>query len=183
METFSALLATGAGNTPVPGEFPAQRPVTRSFDVFFDLRPNKRLSKQWWGWWFQTPSSPLWRHCNGISYLHGGINWNSILQLNLNGLARMGGYQEHEQWPSVAYFTKEVKLSLPKYYVTQPACLYIPGAFNTWMVWHIIDAKPLHSLLPVTEQRIFNVMCRHMIYENLACNTLTEIFDSYNADA
>ena len=33
-----------------PGEFPAQRPVTRSFDVFFDLRLNKPLSKQWWGW-------------------------------------------------------------------------------------------------------------------------------------
>ena len=29
-----------------PGEFPTQRPVTRSFDVFFDLRLNKRLSKQ-----------------------------------------------------------------------------------------------------------------------------------------
>ena len=39
-----------------PGEFPAQRPVTRSFDVFFDLRPNKRLSKQPWDWWFETPS-------------------------------------------------------------------------------------------------------------------------------
>ena len=50
METFSALLAICAGNSPVPGEFPAQRPVTRSFDVFFDLRPNKRLSKQSWGW-------------------------------------------------------------------------------------------------------------------------------------
>ena len=39
------------GNSPVTGEFPAQRPVTRSFDVFFDLRLNKRLSKQRWGWW------------------------------------------------------------------------------------------------------------------------------------
>ena len=47
-----------------PGEFPAQRPVTRSFDVFFDLRPNKRLSKQLWGWWFETLSWSLWRHCN-----------------------------------------------------------------------------------------------------------------------
>ena len=47
-----------------PRWIPAQRPVTRSFDVFFDLRPNKRLSKQWWGWWFETPSCPLWRHCN-----------------------------------------------------------------------------------------------------------------------
>ena len=48
-----------------PGEFPTQRPVTRSFDVFFDLRLNKRLSKQRWGWWFETPSWSLWRQCNG----------------------------------------------------------------------------------------------------------------------
>ena len=46
METFSALLALCAGNSPVTGEFPAQRRVTRSFDVFFDLRLNKWLSKQ-----------------------------------------------------------------------------------------------------------------------------------------
>ena len=46
METFSALLAICAGNSPVPGEVPAQRPVTRCFDIFFDLRLNKRLSKQ-----------------------------------------------------------------------------------------------------------------------------------------
>ena len=44
METFSALLALCTGNSPVTGEFPAQRPVTRSFDVFFDLRINKSLS-------------------------------------------------------------------------------------------------------------------------------------------
>ena len=46
------------------GEFPTQRAVTRSFDVFFDLRLNKRLSKQPWGWWFETPSWSLWRQCN-----------------------------------------------------------------------------------------------------------------------
>ena len=46
------------------GEFPAQRPVRHSFDVFFDLLPNKRLSKQPWGWWFETPSWSLWRQCN-----------------------------------------------------------------------------------------------------------------------
>ena len=49
-----------------PGEFPAQRPVTRSFDVLFDLRPNKRSSKQPWGWWFETLSWSLWRHCNVV---------------------------------------------------------------------------------------------------------------------
>ena len=59
-----ALLALCAGNWPVTGEFPAQRPVTRSLDVFFDLRLNKRLSKQSWGWWFETPSHSFWRHCN-----------------------------------------------------------------------------------------------------------------------
>ena len=47
-----------------PGELSTQRPVTRSFDVFFDLRLNKWLSKQWWGWWFEMLSHPLWRHCN-----------------------------------------------------------------------------------------------------------------------
>ena len=44
METFSALLALCAGNSPVVGEFPSQRLVTRSFDVFYELRLNKRLS-------------------------------------------------------------------------------------------------------------------------------------------
>ena len=64
METFSALLAICVGNSPVPGEFPTQMPVTWSFDVFFDLRLNKRFSKQPWGWWFETLSRPLWRHRN-----------------------------------------------------------------------------------------------------------------------
>ena len=64
METFSALMALCAGNSPVTGEFPAQRPVTQSIEVFFDLRLNKWLSKQSWGWWFETPSRSLWRHCN-----------------------------------------------------------------------------------------------------------------------
>ena len=66
METFSALLALCAGNSPFSGEFPTQRPVTRSFDVFFDLGLNKRLSKQSKHWWFETQSCSLWRHRNGF---------------------------------------------------------------------------------------------------------------------
>ena len=50
-----------------PDEFPAQRPVTRSFDVFFDMCLNKRLSHQPWGWWFETPPWSLWHQCNGES--------------------------------------------------------------------------------------------------------------------
>ena len=56
METFSALLAICAGNSLVPGEFPAQRLVTRSFDVFFDVRLNKQLSKN-------RQAGDLRRHC------------------------------------------------------------------------------------------------------------------------
>ena len=66
MEKKSALLAICAGNSPVTGEFPAQRSVTLSFNIFFDLRLNRRLSKQSRGWWFETPSHPLRRHCNAL---------------------------------------------------------------------------------------------------------------------
>ena len=81
METFSAELAICAGNSPVPGEFPTQRPATRSFDVYFDLRPNKRLSKQSWGWWFETQSRPLWRHRNELAsyFSHDGVmTWKRL---------------------------------------------------------------------------------------------------------
>ena len=78
METFSVLLALYAGNSPVTGEFPAQRPVTRSFDIFFDLQLNERLSKQSWGWWFEAPSYSLCRHCNENSYICSGLQHHRI---------------------------------------------------------------------------------------------------------
>ena len=86
METFSALLAICAGNSPVTDEFPAQRPATLSFDVFFDLRLTKWLSKQWWRWWFETPTRSLWRHCNGnqvVRYNTSQQNKELISVLNL----------------------------------------------------------------------------------------------------
>ena len=82
MGKFSELLAICAGNSPVPGEFPALRPVTRSFDDFFDLHPNKLLSKQWWGWWFETPSCPLRRHRNEMATILAYGNFKCI---HLNG--------------------------------------------------------------------------------------------------
>ena len=74
MKTFSVSLALCVGNSP------AQRAVTWSFDVFFDLRLNKRLSKQLWGWWFDMPSRSLWRHCNEKS---SGNWWPFCLGLNV----------------------------------------------------------------------------------------------------
>ena len=67
METFSALLAICVGNSPVTGGISTRRPVTVSFDIFIDLRLFKRLNKQSWGWWYETPSHSLWRHRNVIS--------------------------------------------------------------------------------------------------------------------
>ena len=45
METFSALLAPCEGNPPETGGFRSQRPVTRSFGIFFDLRLRKDWAK------------------------------------------------------------------------------------------------------------------------------------------
>ena len=144
MKTFSALLALCAGNSPVPGEFPAQRPVPRCFDVFFDLRLDKRLSKQSWGWWLETLSQPLWRHsndeksdtftrvftiyCTGFSEL-----WRSIFITERVGIAREKLQEEkiciHSiQWHPCrkhptenqasqrfeAYFTKNIFRSISK---------------------------------------------------------------------
>ena len=56
------------GNPSVTGGFPTQRSVTRSFEVFFDLRLNKRLSKQSIRRWIETSSRSLWRHCNELKH-------------------------------------------------------------------------------------------------------------------
>ena len=67
METFSRFLALCEGNALVTGGFPSQRQVTRSFDVLFDQRLSKRLSKHSTHQWFDTPPRWLWRHCNDWS--------------------------------------------------------------------------------------------------------------------
>ena len=64
IKTFSELLDLCEGNPPVTGGFPSPRPVTRSFDVFFDLRLNKRLSEPSRRRWFEETSRSLWRQCN-----------------------------------------------------------------------------------------------------------------------
>ena len=88
-----------------PGEFPAQRPVTRSFGVFFHLRLNKRLSKQWWGWWFETASRPLWRHrnvegesrkCPSYQSIKGVWKFHMSLQWRHNELDSVSDHQPHE---------------------------------------------------------------------------------------
>ena len=86
--------------SPVTGEFPAQRPVTRSFGVFFDLRLNKRLSKQCWCWWFETPSSSLWPHCNEFGHCLGTRNHNEAL----NGSIHLKYAIHHQRWHCFVIF-------------------------------------------------------------------------------
>ena len=100
---------------------PAQRPVTRSFDVFFDLRLNKRLSKQSRGWWFETPSRPLWRHRNVVPSHYQVIG-------KINGEIGSIG-------PSVTIFTetwvKTIKLNFKKMHLkisssnVRQSCLWL----------------------------------------------------------
>ena len=112
METFSALLAICAGNSPVTGEFRAQRPVTRNFDVFFDLRLNKRLSKQSWGWWFETLSHPSWLHRNVA-----GINDPVILHFcRYFGLPSQGRMLQFIVVLAFSTLLMVISLQRPQYY-------------------------------------------------------------------
>ena len=90
METFSALLSLCVRNSAVTGEFPSQWPVTRSFDVCFDLRLNNRLRKQSKHRRFDTSSCSSWRHRNveHVAWwpLHGLIYWYVVIKSNLCNL-------------------------------------------------------------------------------------------------
>ena len=71
-----------------PVDSPHKGPVMRSFDVFFDVRLNKRLSKQSRVWWFGTPSRSLWRHCYEMSFF---IRiWMEVIPLGWRGLSQFG---------------------------------------------------------------------------------------------
>ena len=82
----------------VRGEFPTQRPVTLSFDVYFDLRLNKRLSKQSQGWWFETLLCPLWLHSNDPeSYHDANIVFNDDTEC-----CRYGNFRYRVAWTNAA---------------------------------------------------------------------------------
>ena len=131
METFSALLAICAGNWPVPGEFPIQRPVTRSFDVYFDLRPNKRLSKQLWDWWFETQSWSLWRHCSVIFKSMDAYDKTSGF-----------GYMTQHWFPynaaTGARPTKEISI---KFWIQLKIHLFISSLTSIWSQRHLTHSK------------------------------------------
>ena len=79
--------------------------ILRSFNVFFDLRLNKWLSKQSWGWWFETQSHPLWRHRNKMRhYLGLGLgphlyNWKHKIKVYHGSNPGMINSTHNPNWP------------------------------------------------------------------------------------
>ena len=53
-----------------PRYWPFVRTKASDAKLFFDMRLNKRLSKQSCGWWFETLSRPLWRRRNAKKTFH-----------------------------------------------------------------------------------------------------------------
>ena len=146
METFSALLAICAGNSPVPGEFPAQRPVRRSFDVFFHLRLNKQLCKQSWGWWFETLSRPLWRNCNDSLCHYGLAHWEQLSALKIQ--------QTVNVWPTIRH------------------ALVMYRVFT--MTWHGLVKKACCNNSPVTTRyAIWDAPYNMAQYIRRSCNMMT----------
>ena len=92
---FSAQRASNAGNVSIwwrhHMEIVSQKSVTRGFDVYFRLLLNKRLSKQSRRRWFETPSRSLWRNNYGIHVVHlpnlwGLLHWPQCQWIDLNSL-------------------------------------------------------------------------------------------------
>ena len=101
METFSAPLAICARNSSATGEFPSQMPVTQSFDVFLDLRPNKRLSKLPW---FETPSGSVWRQRNDQFFL--------LICFSPHELMLVKALSTHRGWEKMAAISQAIFSSL-----------------------------------------------------------------------
>ena len=131
METFSALLALCARNSPVTGESPSQSPVTRSFDVFFDLRLHKRLSKQSRRRWFETPLRSLWRYCN--------VNSTPCSQALAIGL-KMGNISR--PWPNIS--SSEGSQDTPACQILGHYChaFFIKYGNHTFEMFHWVKMPP-----------------------------------------
>ena len=168
METFSALLALCVGNSPVPGEFPAQRPVTRNFDVFFDLCLNKWLSKQTWGWRFETPSSPLWCHCNERkhkNFYHYSLNFIPKGQIkNIAALVQIMAWY----WPSHKPLSEPMMVSLlMQISITWPQWVNGVKSYSILLqgwILHVHLRVYKNFKFIVQKETVYFVLCLHWSY-------------------
>ena len=135
MEAISALLDLCVGNSPVTGEFPSQRPVMWNFAVFFDLRQNKRLSKQSRRWWFETPWRSLWRQCNvNRSSGYCGDVWNH--RTEANNVESESVFTAH---------SRTVKLYWKFHNFVGEAIIYVCRRHSG--IWRHVEWRKIHSLI------------------------------------
>ena len=153
---FSALLAFCAGNSLVNDEFPSQKPLTWSFDVFFDLRLNQQLSKQERRRWFGTSSRPLWQHCNDrASYILFSIGLGNALLLvpcqeitwNDDDFLSIGSWGKNfiKILSDCKKREMHMKMCSPKVSQFVRACL------NSYKKWQLIVASETHNNVYVNE--------------------------------
>ena len=141
----------------VTGEFPAQRPMSRSLDVFFDLHLNTRLSKQSRGWWFETLSGSLWRHCNAMPMEYPdwyGWNWpepdsnkHNNAQNKMHGMCCK--WQVRNIFPAWKLQSMKNRRERPRH----PQMIY-----NTTPLWQTVRAMPRHIKCVVGNLMFFNDM-------------------------
>ena len=133
METFSALLGLCAGNSPATCEFPTQRPVMWSFDVFFDLRLTEQLSNQSWGWWFEMPSCPLWCHNNDQSFkTHASTVLWSPVSVCHNLLQMLYHVAFPKGWHVYAKGSLVFHIECDASYSCIFSCIYWPDSYATY---------------------------------------------------
>ena len=142
---------------PLCGECTTQRPVTRSFDVFFDLRLNKRLRKQPWGWWFEMLSWSLWRHCNDLihHYYYNCIfhNWSErfLKSVMCEAFTQNSTLCAMACWTTLVSqisFTRRTKRNCTN------VCLLCPNIFE---FIDIIYPQKQHNLRSIVWFRMFHV--------------------------
>ena len=161
-------LAICAGNSPVTGKFPAQRPVTHSFDVFFDLRLNKRLSKQLWGWWLEKPSRPLWRHCNVKPVLQPWVGWGGVYthRLYCNQICDIWLSQvvEIRHWGRCGVPKSEIREKLADLYKTVPEVVICFGFRSQWGGGRTIGFALIYDSIDFAKK--FEPKCRQVRVSN-----------------
>ena len=132
-----------------PRKFPTQRPVTLSFDVFFDPRLNKRLSKQSWGWWIEMPLRPSWRHCNAILHLKILLHLTGPMsQSSLSRRTERAYYEFQETALSTKQRLESGKFNLIDLmkFIAMFATLCV-SIYNCFEIYKIIHGKQIYNIV------------------------------------
>ena len=133
MKTFSALLALCAGNSPVPGEFPSQRPVTRSFGVFFDLRLDKRLSKQSWGFRRYRAHYDVTIMTTVRTFLRGDQRPTSVQTFSIEISGILTAYISRMFSPQCSQNTRAKKIALELEGKIWDRCVFVGPKSDPWL--------------------------------------------------